>query len=78
MNAPSQGVSLSFIQPTGVVTLKETLATFRSEYDYKIEYEYDFSNLVCMFYIIMSHANLVLRAFFSTGQQQRGVTVLKT
>ena len=47
-----------------------TLATFRSEDEYEIEYECDFSNLVRGVYINTSNTNLVPRASFSTGLQQ--------
>ena len=46
--------------------------------EYEIEYEYDFSNLVRRVYINTSNANVVPRASFSTGQQQRGTSVLGT
>ena len=45
-----------------------TVGTFRSEYE--IEYEYDFSNLVLMHWIVTFHSNLVPIVSFSTGQQQ--------
>ena len=55
-----------------------SIETFRSEYDYEIEYENDFSNLVLMLSIITFHANLVPIVSFSTGQQQGGVRDLRT
>ena len=55
-----------------------TIATFRSENEYEIEYEYDFSNLVRRVYINTSNINLVPRAAFSTGQQQGGTRALGT
>lgn len=50
--------------------LKATWATFRSEYEYKVEFEYDFLNLMIMLSIITFRANLVLIGSYSTGQQQ--------
>ena len=58
----------SFIQCSG---------TFRSVYEFEIEYEYDFSNLV-LDWIITFHTNLVPIVSFSTGQQQEGVRALGT
>ena len=51
---------------------------YRSEYEYEIEYECDYPNLVRRVYINMSNTNLVHRASFSTGQQQGGARALGT
>ena len=56
--------------------LEQIIATFRSEY--KIEYEYDFPNLVRRVFITTSNTNLVPRASFSTGQQHGGARALGT
>ena len=52
------------------------LGTFKSEYEYEIEY--DFSNLVRRVYINTSNTNLVPRPLFSTGQQPGGARALAT
>ena len=52
------------------------LGTFRSEYEYEVQYKYDFSNLVRMLLIMISHTNLVPRSPFSASQQQGESTVL--
>ena len=54
------------------------IETVRSQYKNKIEYDYDFSNLICVLLSAMNHTNLVPRAIFSTGQQQREVTLQGT
>ena len=53
-----------------------SVETFRLEYEYKIEYEYDFSSLVRRVYINTSNTNLVPRDSFSTGQKQGGARAL--
>lgn len=42
----------------------KTLGTFRSEFEYKIEYQYDFLNLVLVLLIIVFYTNLRLFAAF--------------
>jgi len=36
------------------------LREFRFEHEYKIEYEYDFSILVCRLHVITSHTQLII------------------
>ena len=60
------------------VSMIVLLGSFRSEYEYEIEYEYNFSNLVRILEMIVSHTNLVPRTSFSADQQQGEVTVLGT
>ena len=55
-----------------MITRRMILAAFRSEDEYEIEYDYDFSNLVRRVYINTSNTNLVPRAYFSTNYQQQG------
>ena len=57
-----------------ILNSKVILATFRLEY----EYEYDFSNLVLMPWIVTFHTNLVLIDSLATGQQQGRVRALGT
>ena len=58
----------------GQVTKRKIIWTFRSEYEYEIEYESCVQILFTCGKIC--HANVVPRGSFSTDQQQREVTVL--
>ena len=42
----------------------------------RFDYEYYFSNLVCVAYITACHTNLVSRVFLSAGKQRKGARVL--
>ena len=51
------------------------LRTFRIDCEYEIEYENDFSNLVCVVKISACHSNLVSRVSLSADKQREGARV---
>ena len=60
------------------VPQRMSLGPFRFDYEYKIEYEYDFSNLVCVVKISACHTNLVSWVSLSAGKQREKTRVLGT
>ena len=59
-------------------SLRLLLGNFRFEYEYEIDYVYDFIIQVCRLYIITSHTNLYPAALCSTSNQQEGMRALET
>ena len=55
-----------------------SIATFRSDYEKEIEYEYDFLIPGHRFKIVICPTNVIPIVSFCTGQQQGGTRALRT
>ncbi len=55
--------------------MAKTLATFRLDHKYEIEYEYEFSNQIRVPAIITYHTNLIPNVYLCVNQQQGRVIV---